>query len=265
MTNIFSNKHLYPNGKRILEFFKDYYDSAFVVLLPFFKVETDIKDNDNFSKFETFQSKSPIIQSIHIYNNESYPTDYEKYEMGEIVTWSRIVDEVNFKDKTELLKALETSIGMYKDVFRRPDLVEKLNNYTSKAKIWHPTEGEYDIHSKKSIFKTLRLIGKTEIVVTDELCEEFKILNLEKLNEIEFINSISNTDVYIYSSDKEILFSIFWERFFFIIATKESNMDKILGEKLFEGFLCNEETEESWEYERKVIDELLEIERKSKQ
>ncbi len=264
MTDIFEKKLLYPNGTRILEYFKDYYDSAFVALLPFFKVEKEIEDNENFSKFEILKSKSPIIESIRIYDNKNYPTDSEKFEKGEIVTWSRIVKEANFKDKTELLKALETSIGMYREVFKRPDLIEKLNAYTSKAKIWHPTEGEYDIYSKKSIFKTLELLGKTEIIVTDELCEEFKILNLEKLSEIEFINSIGNRDVYLYSSDKEILFSICWERFFFIIAMKESNMNKILPEELYEGFLCNKETEESWEFERKEIDELLEIERNRK-
>ena len=120
--------------------------------------------------------------------------------------------------------------------------------------------GEYDIFSKKSIFNIFRLFDKKEIVVANELFYESKNIHIEEMCEIEFINSIDNRNVYLYSLDKEILFSIDWERFFFLIATNEAFMNRIISTALFEGFLCDNQTKDTWEFSNEEISELLDKE-----
>lgn len=247
MTDIFVNKYLYPHGN-VMDFFRDYYSSVFIAFLPFFKVKSDNEINTNFSKFTIKSSKSPVIESIIDYDNEYYPTDAEIFEEGQVVNWSAIIKGAAFKDETEILKALQTSVGMYRPEFARPDLTGKLEEYTRECRIWHPMKGEFDIFSKKSILRMLRMLGKKEIVIADEFFDESRTINIHKMNEGEFINSIGNQDVYLFSSDKKILFSINWDRFFFFIASNNSILAKILQEELFEGFLCDTQTMESWEF-----------------
>ena len=141
------------------------------------------------------------------------------------------------KDNSELNKALRTSIGALRQVFRRPELTEKLNNYTSNQSIWHPTEGGFDTLSKVAIYKTFKLLDKNEVVVTDEFYETTSIFELDKLTAFDFTEKVSYKGYFIYSSDKELLFTIEWDSFFFLIATGQENMNKIISSKLFEGFL----------------------------
>ena len=71
---------------------------------------------------------------------------------------------------------------------------------------------------------------------------------MDKLTDFEFSEKVSYADYYLYSSDKEILFTIEWDSFFYLIATHKDNMKQIRESNLFEGFLCDDETEHGWYY-----------------
>ncbi len=148
----------------------------------------------------------------------------------------------------ELNTALRTSIGGLNRNFTRPDLMEKLNNFTDHESIYHPTEGAFGILSKIAIRKAFKLLGKNQILITDEFYENTTTIDLDRLTEYEFCDEIGGKDYYLYSADKEILFTIEWDSFFFLIATDHKKMDKLIANDLFEGFLCNDKTEHYWEY-----------------
>ncbi|MDR6734887.1 hypothetical protein [Sphingobacterium sp. 2149] len=73
-------------------------------------------------------------------------------------------------------------------------------------------------------------------------------IDFDRLTEYEFCDEIGGKDYYLYSSDKEILFTIEWDSFFFLIATDYKKMNKLIASHLFEGFLCNDKTDHYWEY-----------------
>ena len=183
---------------------------------------------------------------IFRYNNDEYPTDEEIYKSGKRVSWKSVIIGTGLKDSSELNKALKVSIGALRKVFFDPQLTEKLNNYTNTEHIWHPTEGGFDILSKIAIYQTFKRLNKSRIIVTDEFYETSKILDIDKLTDLEFSEKIGYKDYYLYPEDKEILFTIEYDSFFFLIATDEQKMQMILEEKYFEGFLCDERTEHSW-------------------
>lgn len=248
----------------------------FIAFLPFFQVDRQPNNEANLKKstqityeeakeeIEVLKDIPPFNANLFSYSNQDYPTDEEIYKSGKTITWDTIVKSSGLADFAELNKALRTSIGALRQVFQRPELTVKLNNYTDSQNVWHPTEGGFDTLSKINIYKAFKLLDKNQIVVTDEFYETNSILELDKLTDIEFSEIIAFKDYFIYSSDKELLFAIEWDSFFFLIATDKGKMNRIISEKLFEGFLCDEKTQHTWDYTEGEIQKYLDKEEKQK-
>ncbi len=259
MNDIFQG-NIYPHEGKIKAHFKDFYDQVFIAFLPFFKVDRQVNDSTNMKKSEQIslrqaEEKMDVLKAIQStnskvfsYSNNDYPANGEIYNSGEIISWNKIVTGSELADFVELNIALKTSIGALRNSYARPELTEKLNNYTTSQKIWHPNEGSFDTLSKIAIYKTFQQFGKNQIIVTDEFYRTTSTLDLDKLTDFEFSEKVSYADYYLYSSDKEILFTIEWDSFFYLIATHNDKMKLILESNLFEGFLCDDKTEHGWYY-----------------
>lgn len=275
MKDIFKN-NIYPHEGKIKDHFEDFYDTVFVAFLPFFQVERQPTEKTNFKKskqitFEEAKQEMEFLNDIpkpnaeiYSYSNNEYPTDEEIYKSGKIVTWTMVVKGAGLADYSELNKALRTSIGAIRKIFQRPELTEKLNKFSDSRNIWHPTEGGFDTLSKVAIYKTFKLLGKNQIIVTDEFYETTSILELDSLSDFEFSEKVSFKDYYVYSVDKEVLFTIEWDSFFFLIATNNEKMQQLIKANLFEGFLCNNKTQHEWDYREGELQVLLGIEEKQK-
>jgi len=276
MNDIFTDKNIYPHEGNIKEHFKDFYDTLFVSFLPFFQVDRQSTSETNLKKSKQITYEQALNEmeflkdipkqnaEIFSYSNKDYPTDEEIFKTGKIIIWKTILKEAGLTDFSELNKALRTSIGAVRPIFQRPQLRDKLNNYTNRQSIWHPTEGCFDTFSKIAIYKTFKLLGKNQIVVTDELYETTSSIEIDQLTDFEFSEKIRHKDYYLYSIDKEILFTVEWDSFFFLIATEIKKMKQIIEQNLFEGFLCDEKTQHEWDYKEGEVQELLDLEEKQK-
>lgn len=274
MSDIFKNKNIYPHKGKIKDHFKDFYDAAFVAFLPVFQVDRNPSDLTKLKKSKQISYEEakeeidflkdipPFNADIFSYSNKDYPTDEEIYKRGEIITWDKVVKGAGLADNSELNKALKTSIGALRLIFQRTELTDKLNKFTDSKKIWHPSEGSFDTFSKKAIYKAFKLFDKKEIIITDEFYTTSFTIELHDLTEIEFSEKVRYHDYYIYSSDKELLFTIEWDSFFFLIATGQEKMNKIISSNLFEGFVCNDKTEHTWDYEEEEFQKILDKEKK---
>ncbi len=159
---------------------------------------------------------------------------------------------------------MQSSIQSLKQVFRREDLEERLIEFTASNEIWHPEIDAYNPPAKIAIYKAFKLLGKNEVIVFNNDDGPDDILRIDELMESEFVKKIGHGDWHIYSSDKEILFTITWDTFYFLLATKDENMKKIIAANLFEVFLCDDKTEHGWEYEEGEIEKYLAIEAEQK-
>ena len=271
MSDIFTTHNIYPHAGSIKEHYSEHFDAVLIAFIPFFQVDSHRTDV-NFSRsmavsFEQAKDEIPVLKNISkpnatIYSaNIDYPVDEIIYKNAKVYTWGEVVEGSGMKDFSELNKALRTSIGALRPIFQRQDLVEKLDNYTTKNGVWHPAEGHYDVISKARIYKTFRLLQKNKIVLVDEHFEDIKTVDIDNLGEEEFCNQITLHHYYIYSADKELLFSIDWDSFFFVIAADNMNMDKIHSANLFEGFLCDDQTTNEWDYREGEIAKELELEK----
>jgi hypothetical protein len=231
--DIFKENKLYPNEDApIVEHYSGYFDNVFVGLIPFFKVPN---------------------HSI----KEDYPDDAKITESGIEVTWNQIIENTEIKNFKELNKALMTSIGAFKKAFERQDLLKKLNNYTESQNIWDPTEGTFDVFIKKKIYSICKSCNLLSLIVKDEFYEKTKTLNLNVTTCNEFIEKIGFKDYHIYTADKELLFTIDWDFYFFFVAYKGNAIDKSIIEKSFEGFVANKTDTHSWTWENGEVDSIL--------
>lgn len=271
--DIFEEHKLYPNEEdSILGNFAGFYDSVFVAFLPFFRLNKHNLEKLSVQKshqisLEEFKAEDEVFGNlpdfnadIYSYENDNYPEDEDIFENGEIVSWEEVKIGANFRDYSELYKALKTSIGSYRKVFERVDLRDRLNEFTEKEKIFHPSEGNFEVLSKIEIYNALKNLGKNEIVVIDEFYESEELFNLNSISLKEFVEKIHQKDYYIYPKDKSILFSVEWDSFFYLICSNKQTIDKILGNSRIEGFFCNKETKHNWAWNDEEVVRLLESE-----
>lgn len=273
--DIFDECKLYPNEEDfILSHYKGLYENVFVAFLPFFRIRNQTSEKSSVQEshqitYEEFVAEDELFANIqksdaeiYSYENANYPEDKTIFEEGEIIHWKEIKDKTNFKDFTELNKALKTSIDSYRQVFKRPDLLEKLNSVTEREQIFHPTEGTFVPLAKVQIYNSLKHLVKNEIIVIDEFYESTKELNLDLINVEEFTEKVEFKDYYIYPKDKSILFTIDWDSFFYLVCSNKVALDEILKAVNFEGFFCTDETKHGWEWDEKEFSELLATEPK---
>lgn len=271
--DIFKEHKLYPNEEdSMLSNFTGFYDSVFVAYLPFFRLKEHNLEKASVQKshqisLEDFKAGDEVFGNlpdfnadVYSYENDNYPKDEIIFENGETVSWEEVKNGANFNNYSEIYKALKTSIGSYRKVFERVDLRDRLNEFTEREKIFHPSEGNFEVLSKIDIYNALKNLGKNEIVVVDEFYEGEEILNLNSISLKEFAEKIHQKDYYIYPKDKSILFTIDWDSFFYLICSDKKTIDESLQNSAIEGFFCTDKTKHTWAWKEEEIKKLLESE-----
>ncbi len=271
--DIFKEKKLYPNEEEfILSSFTGFYNSVFIAYLPFFRLKEHNLEKVSVQKshqisLEEFKAGDEVFGNlpdfnadVYSYANDNYPEDEAIFENAESVSWKEVKTGANFDDYAELYKALKTSIGSYRKVFERIDLRDRLNEFTEKEKIFHPSEGNFEVLSKIEIYNALKSLGKSKIIFVDEFYDSEKEFDLSSISVKEFVEKIEYKDYYIYPKDKSILFSIDWDSFFYLICSNKNTIDEILQNSRIEGFFCTNETKHIWAWNEEEFVKLRESE-----
>lgn len=272
---IVDDKKIYPDEKvPVLDHFKENFDTVKICFLPFFQLNADSNISSRKASkqisFEEIKAKDELFKNIsgvnaEIYeSNENYPKESEIIKSGKIFNWKKVISDTELENYREINRALRTSIGAYKNPLRRFDLLNKLETYTERNKIWFPVEGQFDTFTKIGIYKLLKKISKDKVFVIDEFYEGKKELNIKNLTESEFVEQIKFKDYYIYSEDKSILFAISWDDFFYLLATKKEHQKAIDEITEIEGFIANEKDSHLWDWEEGEIDKLINEAKKPK-
>jgi hypothetical protein len=264
--NIFTDNKIYPNEEIPLkEHFSKFYDSVFVAFLPFVRMDYD-SDSRSFKASEQItveEAKAKIkelepleLENVEIFtSNKDYPKEKDIYQNGSKIKWQEIISKSKLSDYIELNRALKTSIGAYKKKLERQDLLKTLNDYTDFEKIWHPTEGGFDVFAKQSIFQTFKNFNINKVIAVDEFFDGSVEIDLNELTELEFIEKVDYKKYYIYSSNKEILFTIDWDSYFYLVAVNKDKIEYI--ENIFEGFIADEKTTHLWDWKDGEINRIL--------
>lgn len=263
--DIFETRQFYAkDGEPLKRHYASHFDSIYIGLMPFIRFENDSKCS-SFQKtheisFEEAAKGLPELEKIPRFSaeyysnqNDDYPDDTEILKHGIPVRWEEVKLGCNFVRLEDVNKALKTTIGAYRKEFSREDLADRLSAWTEENRIFVPSEGQFNVFSKIAILKGFRHLRKSSILVEDEYGERKNEIDISDISDDEFIQSLECKDYYIYDVNKELLFALDWDDFFFLICSSEEKLGKLTRALNLEGFYCDDATKQSWELSQEEI------------
>ncbi len=199
----------------ILDFYKGYYDTVYIMLHPF----------------------------------------YRKNEQGNItqlISWQEFISLAGFKDIDQLDIALRNSIGGLKKKWENKADVEQLNRITEQYDLYMPSEGFFQEVLKSQMLTSLRELGHDYLYIADEWGFERKVDYIPAMiaGEQEVKLTYSGHDCW-YTNHNEVLYTVHWDSHFTLLCSDRTTVEGILVKHPFEGFYCDDRTEIYWSLQDK--------------
>ena len=212
-----------PADYSIREFYKEDFESTFIILHPFFKVTAPEKID---------------------FNKNEYPSKSDMAKYCEKIKWSEFLNIAGISNIKELDIALRNSIhGLHKRYENKQSL-NKLVKALEKNEVYQPNEGFFDELLLDNMMKALLKLDFQWIFIGDEFGMERKMIFIEDIIDNKY--HISNMYRNFYTPKNEVLYSVHWDSHFTLLSSSKENIDKMISQFDFEGFYCNEKTEIYW-------------------
>lgn len=201
------------------------FKSAAILLNPFIQMSLDWERTNRNNPYE------------HI-----YPTDEQIIKYGRSVLWEQVVFDCEFKNKKELVLALMTSIGAFKEEYARPDLVEKLN---LNSDTYFPSEDYISIMMIDQIFKVLSSKGAKKISYSEPIFDKSGWIEMNELNYVR-ISEITSSEIILTDENMEFAFMSMYDSFITLFLSREENINNIVKEMNWEAIICDKNTFIQW-------------------
>lgn len=193
----------------ILEFYKGYFDTVYVMLHPFFKE----KDN----------------------------------KITQVMTWKEIQMLAGFKDINQLDIALRTSIGGLRREYENKKDADILSQLAELHDFWFPSEGNFQDTLKNKMLKSLQDQGHHYMYMGDEWGFERKRSYIQEVIDGKDNTLLEyGPEMNWYTTNNEILYTTHWDSHFTLLCSDKNTVENILAKHPFEGFYCNEKTDIYW-------------------
>jgi len=264
----------YPKGtESIIDSFEGEFSSCFILFHPFLKFSNDSGSKDRVSsshKNEIPEDLKALFKDIKIPSNATiyaanpnYPNEKEIVENGKPVSWKEILnlsDKLNSYD--DIQKGLKTSIGAYRKILQRKDLMNAVKEVLDGHKYWSPKEDDINTLTKLLLLKIFNFLSINSVINLD-YSNESEPISIVDLDEFSFCKTFNSS--VIYSADKEILISQARDTFFCLLLTKQQvTMHKLISKFQPEGILCDNSTCLPWEFNKDEFKALLASEKKNR-
>jgi len=199
-----------PDNIPIMEFYKGYFNSVYIILSPFYKKDGADK----------------IIQTIG---------------------WNDMLEFSGFKDIKQLDIALRNSILGLNERWKNTKDAEHLQKICETYDLWAPSEGYFPDTLRADMLNSLKEQGHNYMFIADEYGFERKLEYIQ--DAIEGKDDISlqwGPQRNWYTTRNEILYTTHWDSHFTLLCSDRKTIESILNKHEFEGFFCDEHTEIYW-------------------
>ncbi len=197
------------DGMPILEFYKGYFDSVYIILHPFYSL--------------------------------NYDNGIEK-----TVTWAEMVTLTQFRDINQLDIACRNTIGGLIDKWKNNEDKEKLNMVCKANNLLMPCKGQFDKPLDIEMLLSLQEQGHHYIFVADEFGFERKVTYIQDYIEGTDKPKLQWGRENWYTPKNEILYTSHWDSHFTLLCSDKRTIESILSKHAFEGFYCDKDTEIYW-------------------
>lgn len=199
----------YP-GTSILNFYKEYFDSVYIMLHPFYQAN-------------------------------------EQGEITKLFSWKEMVALTGFADINQLDVAMRNSIGGLVKRWENKADVDRLQSTCKQADLWIPSEGQFQDALRRGMLMSLQGMGHHYIYVADEWGYERKLDYIPTMiggkDEVTLTWSCLRN---WYTNYNELLYTTHWDSHFTLLCSDKATVESLLDKHPFEGFYCNELTKIYW-------------------
>ncbi len=199
----------------ILDFYKGYYDTVYIMLHPFYKQD-------------------------------------ESGKITEVLTWKEVVSLTGFENINSLDIALRNSIGGLKKQWENKEDVNLLYHTCKRHSLQIPSEGYFQDTLKPDMLKGLQELKHHYMFVSDEFGFERKIVYIQDFidGKVEVKLEYGGHNSW-YTNQNENLYTSHWDSHFTMLCSDRKTVENILSMHPFEGFYCDEHTEIYWSLQDK--------------
>jgi len=194
----------------ILEFYKGYYESVYIILNPFTKL-----------------NKATI--------------EIEK------VKWKDFLKISGLKDINQLDIALRNSISGLNQKYLEKENLSKLNGGCENHGLTPPSEGEFPKILINDFLASLLDLEHQFMFVADEHGFERKLVYIQEvINDPDKVELKFSGHENWYTNKHEVLYTTHWDSFYSLLCSDRQTINTILKKYPFEGFFCDHNTEIYW-------------------
>lgn len=200
----------------ILDFYKGYFDTVYIMLHPFYRTD-------------------------------------EQDKVTQIVTWKEFIHLAKFRDINQLDVALRSSIGGLKAEFENKDNAQMLKNTCELHNLWAPSEGLFQDTLRIDMLESLKELGHQYLFVADPSGTERKLDYIPTMLEgkDEVVLTWGGFGNNWYTNHNEIFYTTHWDSHYTMLCSDRMTIEAILAKHPFEGFYCDERTEIYWSLQGK--------------
>ena len=149
-----------PHEGSVLEYYRGYFESAFVLLHPFIR---------------------PLSIEVSRFYPATYPEKTELIATCEGVAWDEVMSMANFASLAELDIALRTRIRGLRREYEDQQLAKKLDAFMDRVGLVPPGEGDIPPLLENRLFEAIQNLGYQWLWVGDEFCSERKLWWIDDL------------------------------------------------------------------------------------
>ncbi len=225
MINLDENKNVRcPQTGNILEQYKGIFDSVYIILNPFFYLNS-IKDDQ--LNFYDFPDKSEILEKCNP------------------ISWNEITNKLGIDNNVDLDFALR--YYFHKDKHSHPEMkvAKDLRKLMDEERIMDPGKGEISPFIEDQLLRVFNKIGYKKLYISDEFVTEQKLYDTKYL----FNNDLIHVSGSLYPEDYKFLLTTNWENHCSYLCSSRSFIDEVLSMTDLEGFYATAEMEVWKEFE----------------
>lgn len=209
-----------PGDEKILQYYKDQFDSVYILLHPFIK--TNQIDLESFCP-------------------SRWPSKHDLIKGCEPLTWNKILSITGLKNIAEIDVGLRTRIHGIKEKFANEEFANRLSDLFDENIIC-PPEGDISPLLENKIFSAIKKSGHEWLWVADEFGTERKLTWIDDLVEKDLVPSHGC----VFTHDHSLLITTHWDSHCSFLCSSKDIIEKILSVNNFEGFYCSPKTEVYW-------------------
>lgn len=251
-----------PEKTPFLSWYQEHFDSVYLALHPFFKI--DGADPDAAPRSVVYINRSQIpdgklidaVNKISDDYNAKFSIDASQLrclekKFGTPVSWEDIRVGCGFNSLGQIYTALLTIIMALSKEYQNIDDARHLEAYCSANKIFLPQEDSIPAIMESQVYSFLKGLACETVSFSDEFNRAIVSKKLLELNtEVPWTQSNQSDFSFnkLFPPDHSFLMIVPWDNFYTLICGSRRDLEAARVAHLFDGFWCERDTRSDWWY-----------------